>query len=235
VENLERGATQVAPSEGETLWVLGDLYKFLLASEDTDGAFSLFETTATAGLPGPPPYIHHREAEALYVLEGELELDVEGSISTAGAGSFVTSPTGTLHTWRNAGTMHARILGMVAPAGFEAFFEEVGEPAKDLSSPPAGPPDVEKVRAIAPSMASRYRPLQECKRFAGGQFCSPLRFVASKVGMGPAQAGALVRGRRVPGQRSPAGCSWYSPTTRTARAVFCGARRGDNCSSSLVE
>jgi mannose-6-phosphate isomerase-like protein (cupin superfamily) len=153
--------------------VLGDLYKFLVASEDTDGAFSLFETAAIPGFPGPPPRIHHREAEALYVLEGELELDVEGSISTAGSGSFVDIPTGTLHTRRNAGTTHAKILGMVAPAGFEGFFEEVGEPAKDLSSPPAGPPDVEKVMAIAPSMASRYRLLQECKRFGGGQFCAP--------------------------------------------------------------
>lgn len=150
VENVERGATQVAPSEGKTLWVLGDLYRFLVASEDTNGAFSLFETTATPGLPGPPPHIHHREAEALYVIEGELELNVEGNISTAGPGSFVNIPKGTLHTWRNAGTTHAKILGMVAPAGFEGFFGEVGEPATDLSSPPAGPPDVEKVMAIAP-------------------------------------------------------------------------------------
>ncbi len=150
MENTERGATQVAPSEGKTLWVLGDLYRFLADSGDTNGAFALFETTATPGLPGPPPHIHHREDEALYVLEGELELNVEGSISTAGPGSFVNIPKGTLHTWRNAGSTHAKVLGMVAPGGFEGFFEEVGEPATDPSSPPAGPPDVEKVMATAP-------------------------------------------------------------------------------------
>lgn len=150
MKNVERDAMQVAPGGGKTLWVLGDLYRFVAASEDTNGAFALFETTATPGLPGPPPHIHHREDEALYVLEGHLELNVEGSISTAGPGSFLNIPKGTLHTWRNVGNTHARILGMVTPGGFEDFLEEVGESVKNPYCPPAGPPDVEKVLAAAP-------------------------------------------------------------------------------------
>lgn len=159
MQNAERGATRIAPGEGKALWVLGDLYRFLAVSEATNGAFALFETTATPGLPGPPPHVHHREAEALYVLEGELALNVEGSTSTAGPGSFVNIPKGTLHTWRNAGNTHARVLGMVAPGGFEGFFEEVGEPAADPSSPPAGPPDVGKVMATAPKYGLEIPPL----------------------------------------------------------------------------
>ncbi len=149
MENVQRGATQVDPGEGKTLCVLGDLYRFLVAREHTNGAFAVFETTATPGLPGPP-HIHHREDEAMYVLEGELELSVEGSTSRAGSGAFVSIPRGTLHTWRNVGNAPARILGMMTPGGFEDFFEEVGEPVEDPYRPPAGPPDVGKVLAAAP-------------------------------------------------------------------------------------
>ncbi|MDQ4128090.1 MAG: cupin domain-containing protein, partial [Actinomycetota bacterium] len=75
---------------------------------------------------------------------------VEGRASVVGAGTFVNIPKGTLHTFRNAGTTTVRFLGMVAPSGFEGFFEEVGESARDGFSPPAGPPDVEKIMAAAP-------------------------------------------------------------------------------------
>jgi mannose-6-phosphate isomerase-like protein (cupin superfamily) len=132
------------------MWVLGDLYRFLATSDDTGGAYGLWETTATPGLPGPPPHIHQNEDEAFYVLEGQIELFVEGTVDTLGPGSFVNVPRGTLHTFKNAGATPSRHLGMVVPGGFEGFFEEVGEPATDPASPPEGPPDVEKVLATAP-------------------------------------------------------------------------------------
>lgn len=140
------------------MWVLGDLYGIKAKSEDTGGAYALFETTVTPGLPGPPPHIHHREDEAFYVLEGEIEFNVEGNSGTAGPRYFVNIPKGTLHTFRNAGTMPARILALVAPGGFEGFFAEVGEPATDPTSPPAGPPDVEKVVATTPKYALEIPP-----------------------------------------------------------------------------
>ena len=71
MENLQRGATQVASGEGKTLWVLGDLYEVKATGEDTGGRFGLWETTTPPGNPGPAPHIHHNEDEAMYVLEGE--------------------------------------------------------------------------------------------------------------------------------------------------------------------
>jgi len=40
-------------------------------------------------------------------------------------------------------------LVLFAPGGFEGFFEEVGELVTDQSSPPEGPPDVERLVAAA--------------------------------------------------------------------------------------
>ena len=151
MENIERGAMQVASGAGKTLWVLGDLYEFKATGEDTGGRFALWKTTTPPGNPGPPPHIHHNEDEVFYLLEGEWELMVEGRASVVGAGTFVNIPRGTLHTFRNAGTTPARFLGLAVPAGFEGFFEEIGEPVTDASSsPPAGPPDVEKIMSAAP-------------------------------------------------------------------------------------
>ncbi len=51
MENVQRGATQVASGEGKTLWVLGDLYEFKATGEDTGGTFALWETTTPPGNP----------------------------------------------------------------------------------------------------------------------------------------------------------------------------------------
>lgn len=143
------------------MWVLGDLYRFLAMSDATGGAYAFWETIATPGLPGPPPHIHHNEDEAFYVLEGRIDLFVEGTVETAGPGTFVNIPRGTLHTFKNAGETPARMLSMVAPGGFEGFFEEVGEPATDPALPPEGPPDIGKVLATAPRYGLEIPPPSE--------------------------------------------------------------------------
>lgn len=149
--NTEDSRTLRVPAgEGEKLWVLGDLYEFKAGGDDTGEAFALFETTATPGLPGPPMHVHHREDESFYVLEGEMEVTVNGETAMAVAGTFFHIPRGTPHTFKNAGEVPARFLGLVAPAGLERFFGEIGEPVVDGGEPPSGPPDIEKVLMTAP-------------------------------------------------------------------------------------
>jgi mannose-6-phosphate isomerase-like protein (cupin superfamily) len=150
MEASDRAAAHVAPGEGVSVWLLGDLYTFKALSEDTGGAFALWETTSPPE-GGPPPHLHHREDETFYVLEGEMEFWAGGETIRAGAGSFVYIPRGTMHTFKNVGTTPARFLGTVVPGGFERFFLEVGEPATDRSTPPVseGPPDVERLVATA--------------------------------------------------------------------------------------
>ena len=141
---------KLQPGEGKSLWVLGDLYTFKVVGEDTGGSFSLIEGQVQSEN-GPPPHIHHREDETFYVLEGEFSF-LHGDITfTATAGSFVYIPKGTLHTFKNIGTSQGRFLAIITPAGFEKFFEEIGEPAIDKSSPPPfNPATVEKLLALAP-------------------------------------------------------------------------------------
>jgi hypothetical protein len=54
-----------------------------------------------------------------------------------------------LHSFRNVATRHGRTAVIITPAGLEKFFEEVGEPVTDPSSPLEGPPDIERLVAVA--------------------------------------------------------------------------------------
>lgn len=57
--------------EGESLWVLGDLYTFKATGKQTNGDYIVIEQIIQPQN-GPPPHIHHREDEAFYVLEGRF-------------------------------------------------------------------------------------------------------------------------------------------------------------------
>lgn len=157
MEARKQAVTHLPPGEGRRIWMVGtDLITFKAASEDTNGEFFLFEGLVLPG-GGPPPHIHHREAESFYVLEGEFEVLDRGHWIKAGAGSFVHVPKGTLHTLKNAGEEVGRLLTLVVPAGLDKFFEEAGEPGTDISSPP-GPPDVEKLLATAERYGIEFPP-----------------------------------------------------------------------------
>ena len=72
---------------------------------------------APAGSAGEALYALHCETEVCFVLEGEIELDLEGERITIGVGDAVTFGAGVPHTWRNASDSDgARVLWILAPA-----------------------------------------------------------------------------------------------------------------------
>ncbi len=138
------------PGEGKSFWLLGDLYTFKLTGDDTGGAFALVENTVQPEN-GPPPHIHLREDETFFVLEGEFSFLRGDTTFSANPGSFIYIPKGTLHTYKNVGGVIGRLVFLLTPAGFEKFFEEIGEPAKDkITPPPFDPATVEKLLKLAP-------------------------------------------------------------------------------------
>ena len=150
METNERDATLVPPGEGKKLWVTDELMTLKASGEDTGGAYSLADS-AVPPQGGPPPHIHHREDEASWVLEGELEVSVGESRFRVGAGSFVHLPKGVLHSYQNVGTAPAAFLTLMVPAGLEKVFEGVGKPGTDLSSPPPFEEvDIDRLLAAAP-------------------------------------------------------------------------------------
>ncbi len=146
----ERGAVGIYPDGGRSIWLLGMLATFKAVSEETGGEYSLYELTVPPQL-GALPHIHHRETEAFYVLDGEVEFLKGEHTVRAGVGEFVFIPRGMVHGFTNVGQETARCLGIVTPGGLhEKLLASLGEQAigKTLPPPPEGLPDVEKIATL---------------------------------------------------------------------------------------
>jgi mannose-6-phosphate isomerase-like protein (cupin superfamily) len=124
--------SHVAPSEGASYMVLGELVVFKADGEQTGSEHSVFEDLTHPGYAGPPPHRHLRQVESFYVLEGEFEFRIGERVIPATPGAFVHLPKGTLHTFRTTGGRVGRLLVTVSPPGdFERFVKEVGEPTEE--------------------------------------------------------------------------------------------------------
>jgi len=133
----------------DSIWFLDTLVRVHADADSTGGRFGLAESIAPAGHQ-PPPHVHHREDEGFYVLEGEITVFTPDDEVVLGPGAFVNAPRGVPHTFRVSGPGPARWLVTSAPAGFEAFVREYGEPAaRDELPVLEGPPDVERLVATA--------------------------------------------------------------------------------------
>ena len=72
-------------NEGDATWFLNALVVTKADYTETGGAYYLMEHLFTAAS-NPPVHIHQDEEEAFYVLEGELEIEVDGVTSVARPG-----------------------------------------------------------------------------------------------------------------------------------------------------
>jgi quercetin dioxygenase-like cupin family protein len=96
---------------GRSIWLMGMLITFKAVSEETGGEYSLYELTVPPQL-GAPPHIHHRETEAYYVLDGEVEFLRGEHTVTARVGAFAPAPS--LAYW-----FHRRECRSCKGTGFE--------------------------------------------------------------------------------------------------------------------
>ncbi len=99
----------------------------LVAGEASGGRVALVETVEVRGSE-PPRHRHHWEDELLYVLDGTLHVCIGSESVTAPAGTAVLLPRGIDHAFAVV-TESARVLTVLAPAGFEGFHRELGEPS----------------------------------------------------------------------------------------------------------
>lgn len=134
-----------------SVWYNGSLMTFLASGEDTQGQFALIELVGRKGN-APPPHIHHFEDETFYVLEGELVVWVGDRTIRAVPGMMVFLPRNVQHSFKIE-SEQARMLVLLAPAGFEGWFKELSEPATAMTLPPAieiAYKDVQRMLQLAP-------------------------------------------------------------------------------------
>ena len=127
---------------------------------DSSGRWSVFETTVSPGF-DVGAHLHQDAEEVFYVLEGELDLlafeprsrtsedwttweSADGTrVARGGPGSLMFVPRRCPHAFTNPGTVPARMLFVVGPAGHEKYLAELGALVGR-----GGPPDQEAIRAL---------------------------------------------------------------------------------------
>ena len=123
---MEARKLVVKPGEGRSVWLGGMGVVFKVSGAETRGAFAVVEHPIEPGRL-VLPHVHVHEDEYSYVLEGTIGARVGDHEIVAGQGSYVIKPRGLMHTFWNAGPGPARLLEVIAPAGFEKYFMELAE------------------------------------------------------------------------------------------------------------
>jgi mannose-6-phosphate isomerase-like protein (cupin superfamily) len=85
----------------------------------TGGAFTLIESVTDGGA---PRHVHTREDEYMYVVEGNIWVQVGDERYELGPRGFVFMPRNIPHGWDVIGDK-ATVLMMTVPAGLDAFLE----------------------------------------------------------------------------------------------------------------
>ena len=135
--------------DGQATWFFNALVTTKAAMSETAGVYSLTEHLVTAAS-NPPMHVQTDEDEAFYILDGEIEFEVDGNVAIATSGTFAFVARGAAHTFRVL-TPTARMLVICSgkPAdNLEDFFTSMGTPATERALPTPGAPDLDRLMEL---------------------------------------------------------------------------------------
>ncbi len=136
-----------ADGEGEHLsFSGGGLITMKATAEETGGALLLFEDRVIRGKT-TPLHIHQNEDEALYVLEGEILMHIDGKEHRVGRHGVAFAPRGVPHAFLVISET-ARLLTLETPGSAETFYRAASDPAT-ADTDPSGPVNLDRVREAA--------------------------------------------------------------------------------------
>ena len=138
--------------EAERRWFFGGgIHLWRVSAEDTNGAFWVMEDFVTKGKT-TPLHSHPSAMEVVYVIDGELQLWIDGKESRLGAGGVAVVPAGVPHALLVT-SESCRLLAMGTSASTEQFFRAASEPRGGSANAGAeetgGVVDFERVKAAA--------------------------------------------------------------------------------------
>jgi quercetin dioxygenase-like cupin family protein len=133
-----------AAGEGDRRWFYGGgVHTWKVHSEESGDALFLFEDEMTQGKM-TPWHCHPDSDETVYVLEGEVDLNLNGQEARVGAGGMWMSPRGVNHAFTVVSPT-ARLLSFQTPGSAEAFYWGASEPAGETD----GAVNFDRIREVA--------------------------------------------------------------------------------------
>ncbi|HEX8842540.1 MAG TPA: cupin domain-containing protein [Sphingomicrobium sp.] len=143
-------ATTIKAGERAPLNILGMPLTMLCEASETGGAWSLFEEEVPLGM-GPPPHRHDWD-EAYYILEGEIDFEIDGERVKSTKGDFNYLPRNTVHGFKGASQTPSRVLIFAAPAHGSEFFRELNDEVRAI------PDDLGKIPQIGERHGIHFMP-----------------------------------------------------------------------------
>jgi len=133
--------------EGEQMWFAGGgVFTWKATAAETGGAFLAFEDHMARGKT-TPLHLHRNEDEALYVLEGELLVHVEGEEHKVGRGGLFVAPRGLAHAFMVTSET-AHVFSFQTPGTGERFYRDASERVTS-DADASRPPDFARLRKVA--------------------------------------------------------------------------------------
>lgn len=139
-------ATIVKAGDRSPLNILGMPLTMLCEAGETGGAWSLFQEEVPLGM-GPPPHRHDWD-EAYYILDGEVDFEIDGKPVRSRKGDFSYLPRNTVHGFKGASVSPAHVLIFAAPAHGSEFFRELDEQVRSLPEDGAKIPQIGEKHGI---------------------------------------------------------------------------------------
>lgn len=122
-----------SPGLSNSTWYKGILISHMAGSSDTEGAFDFVISKMRAGTE-PPPHVHSREHEFMYLLSGMMRFYAEGQVFTVTAGECMFLPRGIPHAFLIE-SKEIDIISLISPAGFFDAVNKMSMPAKHMGLP----------------------------------------------------------------------------------------------------
>jgi mannose-6-phosphate isomerase-like protein (cupin superfamily) len=122
-EENSGGGHVAARGEGRGLSVVGTLQ---VSAEQSGGAFEVILLHPGPAVPaGPPPHVHRERDELFYITKGRFTFVLGTREFEVEQGGTVFVPRGTRHGFKSQPASQALLI--IAPAGLEGFFAELGD------------------------------------------------------------------------------------------------------------
>ena len=130
----------MSTTTGTTIELGGIDVEFLVESEDSGGAATVFECSVKGGAHVPAPHSHDGFDETVYGLEGTLTFTIDGESRRIGPGESVCIRRGQVHQFTNPGSVDAKFLSVATPGVFGPdYFTDIRDV---ITAAAGGPPDM---------------------------------------------------------------------------------------------
>jgi len=122
-----------SPGLSNSTWYKGILVSQMAGTVDNDGAFDLAITKMRRGTE-PPPHVHSREHEFMYLLAGEMKFYVDGQVFLVTAGECMFLPNAIPHAF-HATSEEVQVILFSSPGGFLDAINKMNAPAERMEVP----------------------------------------------------------------------------------------------------